>query len=391
MLDTVIVEAKTGLIVISLASTRGNLWPETGWCSILELQGEILKGSLIRYDFIHWRRLFNSLLIWLLNWLVDYLPRIRARLPFLQPHVWTHLWTGRCILSWHLLLSLRIDRTLLLLELSILIIWEAVFVPPLQLDHLLVDVYLGLILMKYRVRVRVIIFVVIWWAVDWRMIEACSSEDRLDLPWRSTFVVLEGTTTAHCSPKVSISTDIWESVFLVRSLLSWGRKSEGLYLRHSQLLSIRVIEILGGSAARKLVCRNDVLELLRRARSYCDVRKVGAFSCGISDCARLLEVLLTWLERVPIAPVSLILDCALEVEEVGLEVLRLRNDSPLKGWKLIINRHLIAFNEPFPVVSMLALLCIVNEVLVIDCPLLYYEYVDRLKRSHREILYQVNN
>jgi len=54
MLDTVIVEAKTGLIVISLASTRGNLWPETGWCSILELQGEILKGSLIRYDFIHW-------------------------------------------------------------------------------------------------------------------------------------------------------------------------------------------------------------------------------------------------------------------------------------------------------------------------------------------------
>jgi hypothetical protein len=39
---------------------------------------------------------------------------------------------------------------------------------------------------------------------------------------------------------------------------------------------------------------------------------------------------------------------------------------------------------------MLALLCIVNEVLVIDCPLLYYEYVDRLQRSHWEILYQVN-
>lgn len=60
----------------------------------------------------------------------------------------------------------------------------------------------------------------------------------------------------------------------------------------------------------------------------------------------------------------------LEVEIVSLEVLGFVDHSTLQGWELIIDRHLVAFNHPLSVIGMLALFCIVDKVLVIDCILL---------------------
>ena len=82
---------------------------------------------------------------------------------------------------------------------------------------------------------------------------------------------------------------------------------------------------------------------------------------------------------------------SLEVEVVGLEVFCFVDHSTLKRRELIIDWHLIALYHPFPVIRMLALLCIVDEVLVIDRVLLDYKTGNRRKRGLIKVVYQVNH